>query len=125
SSFFPSLSLLASRLTLFPPSSSASFDEPEGPGMPLVKGLLLLAYFSIACGELTAVNAVLLQRVAGVTGGLLSGSAGLGIAFLQTLLLLELVDRAFLRPRPGTRPGESTPGPSHAEEKGKSGKGES
>jgi hypothetical protein len=65
--------------------------------MPLAKGLILLIYFSITCGVLTAVNAALLQKVGGVSEGALSVVAALALAFFETLGLWELIDRFAIR----------------------------
>jgi hypothetical protein len=77
--------------------------------MPLSKGLILMAYVAIVCGFLTAVNAAWLHRLVGLSTGVLSTVLAVALAFLQTLLLLELVDRMVLRSRNETKRDSSAP----------------
>lgn len=65
--------------------------------MPLAKGLILLTYFSITCGILTAINAALLRGIGGLPAGVITVAPSLLIAFLETLALLGLVDYCFLK----------------------------
>lgn len=71
--------------------------------MPLTKGLILLTYFSITCGVLTAINSALLQKVGGVPEGASSVVPSLAIAFIETVALLEFIDRYFIRSHTGAR----------------------
>jgi hypothetical protein len=73
--------------------------------MPLARGFILLTYFAITCGILTAVNAALLHKVGGVPQGIWSVAPALVIAFLETLALLALLDRYFLRARSAAQGG--------------------
>src|SRR5271155_5315033 len=65
--------------------------------MPLVKGLALMVGFALAWGVFAGINAGLLRVIADVPLSVLSVVPSLGLGFLESLVLLELVDRAFVR----------------------------
>jgi hypothetical protein len=67
--------------------------------MPFVKGLMLIASFSLIWGVLTAVNAALLRGVVGLSWGILCLGISLVAALLETLAFLGVVDRYFRRAR--------------------------
>jgi hypothetical protein len=66
--------------------------------MPLARGFLLIAFFSSAWGVLTGINVALLRGMVGASWGMFSLALPLVLAFIEALVLLELVDRAFIRP---------------------------
>ena len=90
--------------------------------MPLAKGLILLTYFSITCGILTAINVALLRGVGGVPAGVISVAPSLIIAFLETLALLGLVDYCFLKRSVKARRDHATVGEKSASVKSSAGR---
>lgn len=75
--------------------------------MPLAKGLLLIATFALTWGVFAGMNVALLRVIADLPLSALSTVASLVLAFIETLVLVELVDRRFLRGRTGARRGAS------------------
>jgi hypothetical protein len=75
--------------------------------MPLSKGMLLIASFALTWGVFAGMNIALLRLVAGLPLSALPVVASIVLAFLETLVLVEFVDRRFLRGRAGTRHGAS------------------
>jgi hypothetical protein len=71
--------------------------------MPFARGALLIASFSITWGVLAGINAVLLRTIVGDSGSVLGLGLSLGVAFLEALALMEVVDRFFLRARLNAR----------------------